>query len=44
VNGEPNPRSGPVQVLQTEVLVGPGATFTFQLRAAFRSGDDLLIS
>jgi hypothetical protein len=42
VNGEPEPRYGPVQVLRTEPLYAHTPQ-TFLLRAAFRSGDNLLI-
>lgn len=42
VNGNPTPLRGPVQTLHTEVLKA-GQSQLFELRAAFRSGDDLLI-
>jgi hypothetical protein len=42
VNGNPTPLHGPVQVLRTEFLPRCGAQ-VFELRAAFRAGDELLI-
>ncbi|MGE3808638.1 MAG: hypothetical protein AB7K24_28565 [Gemmataceae bacterium] len=42
VNHEAEPRRGPVHVLVTPVLEA-GQTQVFKLRAAFRSGNDLLI-
>jgi hypothetical protein len=42
VNGNPTPLHGRVQVLRTEFLPRCGAQ-VFELRAAFRSGDELLI-
>jgi hypothetical protein len=42
VNGNPEPLRGPVHVLRTEILKG-GPAEVFVLRAAFRSGGELLI-